>query len=174
MRRMREEEDEAEAEDSGGDDDDFPTGSRNAASSLGDKWANHFRHGMDLDGFVAIMRGVRPTPSKAQLKAIWDAHASRSTKTNVSPDFVDFSLMAEAVVTDAHAAAEFADLPVEHYLMLGANGAEAAAAGIQAAFRGNTARKEFRQRQDAAVKIQTSFRCRTARTGTFGDQQLQF
>merc|ERR1719382_898684 len=89
----------AEAADGDGDDD-FPTGSRSAAESLGEKWANHFRQGMNLDGFVAIMRGVRPTPSKAQLKAIWDAHSSRSPATKASPDFVDFSLMAEAIVTD--------------------------------------------------------------------------
>ena len=79
------------------------------------------------------------------MKAVWDAHCARRPTPHAFSDFVDFSLMAEAVVTDAHAAAEFAELPVEHYLMLGADGGEAAAAEIQAVFRGNIVRKALRQ-----------------------------
>jgi len=88
--------------------------------------------------FARAMRQVHEKMSSGQITALYKGYCKGTGKSSI--DLRGFCAIVEAVALGSKAAAEFADISLESYEMLGAAGADDAAVKLQALERGRQAR----------------------------------
>jgi len=95
---------------------------------------------LDANGFVAAMHAIHPRRlTDGQLLALWKGYSRLAGTTTM--DWSGFQALSEAVATDDHCAAEFADMSVELFRTLGTPEGSAAASKIGARYRGSVVRR---------------------------------
>jgi len=93
---------------------------------------------LDREAFCRALRRIHPRMSYGQASAFWNNH--RSSTEQPTMDLETFMRIAEAVAQGDDEAAEFADLCLETFQMLGHENADAAATKVQAFYRGRGVR----------------------------------
>eukprot|EP00929_Paragymnodinium_shiwhaense_P065511 TRINITY_DN32830_c0_g1_i1.p1 TRINITY_DN32830_c0_g1~~TRINITY_DN32830_c0_g1_i1.p1 ORF type:complete len:1209 (-),score=341.23 TRINITY_DN32830_c0_g1_i1:211-3837(-) len=89
--------------------------------------------------FCAAMVKAAPSVTPAQARVLWEGYLRQTESRTL--EWQGFKTLVEAVVDD-HLAAEFADMHVDHYRLLGRQNADSAATRIQARARGRAARRK--------------------------------
>lgn len=124
---------------------------------------------LSADKFLEAMRSAHPRLSAGQASALWRGFTEGTQQTSM--DIFGFCSIADVVATDDHEAAEFADMNASTFMLLGAQGGEAAAARLQGAYRAWTARRGLGVRADTGGSIPS---CMLSASSVHEDQVLSF